>query len=153
MAANQAATTPNNNTSNTTLTNGGYVLSSTAPSTIYTYPVGGGSIGTGSGYYGGGAGNITAGNVSISQWGAQIAASPDMSAVLQLNGKNADVVVNCISLFDILKTIPERLHILVPNSKIENEWDELKALGEQYRKLEAELEEKSRMWTALKNTE
>jgi len=42
---------------------------------------------------------------------------------------------------------------LVPNYRLENEWAELRAMGEQYRKLEAELEEKSRMWTALKKTE
>ena len=77
----------------------------------------------------------------------------DTAGVLQLNGDKADIKINGISLNETLKTIQERLNILVPNSKFENEWAELKKLGEQYRKLEAELEEKSRMWTALKKTE
>ena len=76
-----------------------------------------------------------------------------MAGVLQLNGDKADIKINGVSLNETLKTIQERLNILVPNSKFENEWIELKKLGEQYRKLEAELEEKSRMWTALKKTE
>jgi hypothetical protein len=107
---------------------------------MYTYA---GISAGGGGGYGGGAG--------VGSWSSQIVSNPD--GVLNLNGKNADIKINDISLNDTLKTIQERLNILVPNSLLENEWAELKKLGEQYRKLEAELEEKSRMWTALKKTE
>jgi hypothetical protein len=145
MAANKAANNPNNTTvtlnpsAATTLTSGGYVITNTnGPSYTYT-----GITAGGGGGYGGGAG--------VGSWSSQIASNPD--GVLQLNGKNADIKINGISLNETLKTIQERLNILVPNSKLENEWIELKKLGEQYRKLEAELEEKSRMWTALKKTE
>ena len=79
--------------------------------------------------------------------------SLDTAGLLQLNGNKADIKINDVSLKETLKTIQERLNILVPNSKFENEWDELKKLGEQYRKLAAELEEKSRMWVVLKKTE
>jgi hypothetical protein len=142
MAANKAANNPNNTTvtlnpsAATTLTSGGYVITNTN-GPMYTYA----GISAGGGYGGAGVGS----------WSSQIASNPD--GVLQLNGKNADIKINDISLNETLKTIQERLNILVPNSKFENEWDELKKLGEQYRKLEAELEEKSRMWTALKKTE
>lgn len=148
MAANKAANNPNNTAAATTITNGGYTLTSSITSAAYTYPTVGGYYGVG-----GGGGNITASNIGVSQWGSQPAANLDMDGVLQLNGKNADIKINNISLNETLKTIQERLNILVPNSLFENEWDELKKLGEQYRKLEAELEEKSRMWAALKKTE
>ena len=121
----------------TSVINGGYVTTSTTGPVYYT--------GGGGGYGGGG------GAIGVGSWSAQSAV--DMAGVLQLNGDKADVKINGVSLTETLKTIQERLNILVPNSKFENEWAELKKLGEQYRKLEAELEEKSRMWTALKKTE
>ena len=147
MAAKQKATTTTNVTSNatvtaTTLTSGGYVITN-ANGPTYTYT---GITAGGGGGYGGGTGTV-----GIGSWSAQ--SSVDMAGVLQLNGDKADIKINGVSLNETLKTIQERLNILVPNSKFENEWIELKKLGEQYRKLEAELEEKSRMWTALKKTE
>lgn len=146
MAANQKATTTANTTVTvspvaTTLTSGGYVITNpNGPSYTYT------GISAGGGGFGGGN---TA--IGVGSWGSQ--SSIDTAGVLHLNGKNADIKINDISLNETLKTIQEKLNILVPNSKFENEWAELKKLGEQYRKLEAELEEKSRMWTALKKTE
>jgi hypothetical protein len=147
MAANKATNDPNNTTATvspsaaTTLINGGYVITNSNGPTAYTYTgLSAGSVG-----YGGGIG--------VSSWGSQTAATMDTAGVLQLNGDNADIKINGASLNETLKTIQERLNILVPNYKLEKEWTELKALGEQYRKLEAELEEKSRMWTALKKTE
>ena len=147
MAAKQKSTTTTNVTSNatvtaTTLTSGGYVITN-ANGPTYTYT---GITAGGGGGYGGGTGTV-----GIGSWSAQ--SSVDMAGVLQLNGDKADIKINGVSLNETLKTIQERLNILVPNSKFENEWIELKKLGEQYRKLEAELEEKSRMWTALKKTE
>jgi hypothetical protein len=69
---------------------------------------------------------------------------------LELTGEKADVVINGVSLTDTLKAISERLNILSVNPKLEAEWDELRELGEQYRKLESELLEKQRMWETLK---
>jgi hypothetical protein len=145
MAANKAANNPNNTTvtlnpsAAATLNSGGYVITNTN-GPMYTYT----GISAGGGY-GGGAG--------VGSWSSQTAATMDTAGLLQLNGDNADIKINDVSLNETLKTIQERLNILVPNSKFEKEWDELKELGERYRKLEAELEEKSRMWTALKKTE
>ena len=146
MAANKATNAPNNTTS-TSLTSGGYVLTSTN-GPMYTY------IGAGGGGYIGGGGNYaTNSTTGIGSWSSQSAPATITAGTLELSGNKADVTINGVSLNETLKTIQERLNILVPNSKFEKEWDELKKLGEQYRKLEAELEEKSRMWTALKKTE
>lgn len=72
------------------------------------------------------------------------------SAKIQLNGKDADIKVNDWSLVDAVKRIEERLNILTVNDKLETEWDELKALGDQYRELEAKLKEQGEMWAKLK---
>ena len=69
---------------------------------------------------------------------------------IQINGEGADIVVNGESLMDTLRGIQDRLNILRPNTALEAEWDELRELGEQYRKLEAQLSEKTKMWAALK---
>ena len=74
------------------------------------------------------------------------------SGKLNIVGDDADVVINGKSLTDTLQALEERLNILVPNSELETEWDELKTLGDRYRKLEKELVEKSRMWQALQKT-
>ena len=48
------------------------------------------------------------------------------------------------------KGIQDRLNMLRPNAALEAEWDQLRELGQQYRRLEAELTEKSTMWGILK---
>lgn len=74
----------------------------------------------------------------------------EQSGRLELSGKAADIVINGVSLTDTLKAINERLNILTANQKLETEWDQLRELGEQYRRLEAELLEKQRMWEIMK---
>lgn len=69
---------------------------------------------------------------------------------IELRGKDADVVINDVSLNDTLQAIQDRLNILRPNTALEAEWDQLRELGEQYRKLEAELLKKQKMWETLK---
>ena len=72
------------------------------------------------------------------------------SGKIQLTGDNADVEINGVSLKKTLDDINSRLNILQPNVKLEKEWQELKTLGDQYRALEKDLEEKSKMWQVLK---
>jgi hypothetical protein len=60
-----------------------------------------------------------------------------------------DLILDGVSLKQLLE---ERLNLLVPNPEIEQEWSELKELGDAYRKLEQDLIEKSRMWQALQKT-
>lgn len=54
-----------------------------------------------------------------------------------------------LSLREVLE---QRLNMLVPNPEMEKEWNKLKELGDQYRELEKECIEKSRMWKTLKKT-
>ena len=133
----------------TTVINGGYVTTSTTGPIYYTG--GGGGYGGGGGGAGFGGGNTA---IGVGSWGSQISPNTTISgALLELNGDKADIKINGVSLNDTLTAIQKKLDVLTLNPKLEKEWDELKALGEQYRKLESELAEKSKMWAALKKTE
>jgi hypothetical protein len=79
---------------------------------------------------------------------ANITSQP--SGQLELRGEKADVVINGVSLKETLKGIQERLNLLTPNPALESDWNELRKLGEQYRKLEAELLEKQQTWSTLR---
>jgi hypothetical protein len=46
--------------------------------------------------------------------------------------------------------LKERLNWLQPNPDMESEWDELRELGERYRELERQCQEKSQVWNTLK---
>jgi hypothetical protein len=70
---------------------------------------------------------------------------------ISLIGEKADIEINGVSLSNTLKVIQDRLNLLQPNPELEAEWDQLRELGEQYRKLEAEFQEKSKMWSTLKS--
>ena len=74
------------------------------------------------------------------------------SAAIQVTGENADIVINGVSLMATLNMLSKRLNMLVPNPKLEKEWEELKQLNDQYRALEANLKEKMEMWDILRNT-
>jgi hypothetical protein len=71
------------------------------------------------------------------------------SAKIKLDGPEADIEINGESLIDMLKTIEQRLNILKPNTELESEWAELKALGDQYRELEAKIQAKIKTWNAI----
>lgn len=79
-----------------------------------------------------------------------IGVDSSQSGQINLTGENADIKVNGESLLDVIKTLQNRLNVLVPNPELEAEWDELRELGERYRLLEKEFDEKSRAWAALK---
>ena len=68
---------------------------------------------------------------------------------LQLQGENADIEINGVSLVDMLKRIEERINILTVNTKLEAEWDELRELGDQYRALEQRIKDKLATWEKL----
>ena len=72
------------------------------------------------------------------------------NANLELRGENADIVVNGVSLMNTLLDIQTRLGVLRPNTEIEQEWDELRELGEKYRALEKDIKEKISIWEKLK---
>ena len=69
---------------------------------------------------------------------------------MALNGAGADIDINGKSLKDWMEKVEERLNILTPNSELEKEWDDLRRLGERYRKLEKKCKEKAEVWNKLK---
>lgn len=71
------------------------------------------------------------------------------SGKLKLEGDSADIEVNGESLMGMIKSIEQRLNILKPNPALESEWAELRALGDQYRALEADINAKMKTWDKL----
>lgn len=83
-------------------------------------------------------------------WAASPAMAINQSGLLDLTGPNADIRVNGVSLLDTVNQISERLNLLVPDPRIEADWEELRILGDQYRALEAQLKEQQQTWDLLK---
>jgi hypothetical protein len=77
---------------------------------------------------------------------------PPPSGTITLEGEDADIVLNGTSLKKTLQGINDRLAILQVNPELEAEFDELHALGEQYRALEKKILEKKKVWAALNKT-
>jgi hypothetical protein len=63
---------------------------------------------------------------------------------------NGEVTIRGVKLDDRLTAIEERLGILRPNNDLEGKWDKLKALGEEYRRMEKEILEGEKIWATLK---
>lgn len=72
------------------------------------------------------------------------------TATLSLTGEDADIDINGVSLMATLRGIQERLALLEPNTELEEDWDELRSLGEQYRALEKKIKDKMATWDRLK---
>jgi hypothetical protein len=118
---------------NTTITSGGFAFANTA---ITNNGVATGSLGP----Y-----TVTSGTGITQPW-----FSNSITPKIKLDGEGADIEVNGWSLMDAIQKIEERLNILHPNEKLEAEWEELRALGEQYRKLEQHIKDKQATWERLK---
>ncbi len=69
---------------------------------------------------------------------------------LKIEGEDADIEINGRSLMGILDGIEQRLGLLKTHESMEAEWEELRAIGDQYRAKLAEIENKVRMWDTLK---
>jgi hypothetical protein len=91
--------------------------------------------------------STTSGSFHIRDSAAALSASGKM----QLNGEGADIDINGKSLKAWMERVEERLNILTPNPELEKEWDELRRLGERYRKLEKKCKEKADVWNKLKS--
>lgn len=70
---------------------------------------------------------------------------------MELKGEQADIEINGRSMAAWMEKVEERLNILTPNPELEKEWDELRRLGERYRKLEKKCKEKAEVWNKLKS--
>ena len=64
-----------------------------------------------------------------------------------------DVIVQGQSLKSWMQQVEQRLAILKPVPELEAEFSELRDLGDQYRKLQAELEAKMQTWHILKKSD
>jgi hypothetical protein len=73
------------------------------------------------------------------------------SGKISLKGEQADIDINGKSMLQWMQKVEERLNILTPNSELEKDWDDLRKLGERYRKLEKKCKEKAEMWKKLKS--
>lgn len=131
-----------NGTSATDLTwqgSGGYTTSAVPNVTI-----GSGITGTAGGY-------VWTTTTTPNNWGTISAGTPNQSGKITLQGENADVDINGKSLKTWMEKVEERLNILTPNLELEQEWDDLRRLGERYRKLEKRCKEKAEAWNKLKS--
>lgn len=68
-----------------------------------------------------------------------------------LKGENADIDINGKSLVKWMQVMEERMNWMQPNVELEKEWDDLKKLGDRYRKLEQKCKEKADVWKKLKS--
>lgn len=66
---------------------------------------------------------------------------------------DGDIKFGNVSLKETLESIDSRLAILRPDPRLEEEWEELRNLGDAYRKLEKEIQEKMKTWEVLKQVD
>jgi hypothetical protein len=96
--------------------------------------------------------NTTAtGSFTIGPNYSAVGSQLDQNGRMSLRGENADLDINGKSLKDWMDKVEERLNILTPNPELEKEWDDLRRLGERYRKLEKKCKEKAEVWNKLKS--
>jgi hypothetical protein len=121
---------------NTNITGGGYSIGNggtgISPNTVWTT-------------------NTTAtGSFTIGPNYSAVGSQLDQNGRMSLRGDNADLDINGKSLTAWMERVEERLNILTPNPELEKEWDDLRRLGERYRKLEKKCKEKAEVWKKLK---
>ena len=68
-----------------------------------------------------------------------------------IQGEDADLEINGKSMKTWMERVEQQLNILTPDIELEAEWNELKRLGDRYRKLEKKCREKADMWKKLKS--
>jgi hypothetical protein len=77
--------------------------------------------------------------------------SPPMAGPkITLEGANADIEINGVSLWTTMQEIANRLNIMHVNPELETEWAELRELGEQYRKLAQHIKDKQATFDRIK---
>jgi hypothetical protein len=91
-------------------------------------------------------------------WTTNTTASPSYtfsnsvpSNKISIQGEDADLEINGKSMKAWMERVEQQLNILTPDPELEAEWNELKRLGDRYRKLEKKCREKADMWEKLKS--
>ena len=74
----------------------------------------------------------------------------NQSGKISLQGKDADLDINGVSLKETLASIQEMLGIMKMDPALEKEFEELRAAGEHYRKLREKFTEQKAVWDTLK---
>ena len=74
----------------------------------------------------------------------------NQSGRLSLQGKDADVDINGVSLKETLASIQEMLGVMKMDPALEKEFEELKSAGEHYRQLREKFTEQKAVWDTLK---
>ena len=87
----------------------------------------------------------TTSGTASSPWSVQ-----KTSTKITLEGADADIEINGVSLWKTMQEIANRLNIMQTNPELEVEWRELRELGDQYRKLEQHILDKQATWDRLK---
>ena len=82
---------------------------------------------------------------------SDLSITPLQRSKITLDGKDADIEINGRSLMQILDGLEQRLGLLKCREDLESDWSELKALGDQYRAMVKDIEEKTKMWNTLKS--
>ena len=134
-----AGTFSNANSMPWTITNGG--TGATGSSTVYT---------TNSPYQNLTTITGTSVNSLIGSSATDYNMKVEQSGQIDIKGEKADIRINGKSMNKWMEQVEQRLNILSPNPELEKEWDDLRRLGERYRKLEKKCQEKAKMWEALK---
>jgi hypothetical protein len=86
-------------------------------------------------------------NVISSNWKRGLSVDGDINL-----SADHDIRLGDVSLKKMLQDIQQRLNILQPNHALEDQWEELRVLGEKYRALEQEILDKQAVWAALKQS-
>ena len=73
-----------------------------------------------------------------------------VSSKITLDGPDADIEINGVSLWTTMQEIANRLNIMHTNPELETQWAELRELGEQYRKLEQHILDKQATFDRIK---
>ena len=82
---------------------------------------------------------------------SDLSITPLQKSKITLDGDDADIEINGRSLMQILDGLEQRLGLLKCREDLEEDWSELKALGDQYRAMVKDIEQKTQMWNTLKS--
>jgi hypothetical protein len=135
----------------TQASNGGYSLGGygAVPTYSTTYPAAGTNYSNVS-IAGGGVGLTYASGTAAGNWATNITVDPYYTKQPKVQITDKDLVIDGLSLRDFMHSVNERMAIMVPNPRLEAEFDELRELADRYRELERKLLEQKEMWATLK---
>jgi hypothetical protein len=95
----------------------------------------------------------TSGGIQGTGTWAQPVLNATSQGKISITGEQADIDINGKSLKTWMEKVEQKLAILEPNPKLEDDWAELKELGDKYRALEKDIHEKMKTWEILKQPE